>query len=261
LVPDCYAAEFDDTTGDFAIVLQDMVEYRCGDQVVGCDAVDAEHALDALVLLHSKWWDSPRTSRPSWLPSISDEPFRSAMIGAAEAGWPTALDRFGHLVPPQLRDAMPRFVAALPAMYDTMGSGFQTFAHTDFRLDNLLFATDPGQQPVVVLDWSSVFSSRGTQDVAFLLSQNMTTEARRASEHDLIAHYHDGLCSNGVRDYSLAQCWEEYRFAVLFDLLYAIVIGGTLDVSNERATAFVSALVERCVAAITDLEVLPLLPS
>jgi aminoglycoside phosphotransferase (APT) family kinase protein len=241
--------------------LQDLVDYRCGDQVVGCDAVDAQLALDALVRLHSTWWDCPPATRPTWVPSIVDEPFRSALIGAAKGSWRTALDRFGHLVPLPLRKTMPRFVKALPAMYDTMGSGHQTLAHTDFRLDNLLFATTPAQQPIVVLDWSSVFASRGAHDVAFLLSQNVTTETRRSSEHDLIAYYHDGLCRNGVADYTLAECWDEYRFAVLFDLLYAIVIGGALDVSNERATAFVSALVERCATAITDLELVALMPS
>jgi aminoglycoside/choline kinase family phosphotransferase len=256
LVPRCHAALHDATTGDFIIVLEDLADYRCGDQVVGCGVDDARAALDALAMVHARFWHASATSVPDWVPKVTQDPFRRSLIEATAASWPRAVELFGHLMASQVRDAIPDFIDALPAMFAHMGTGPQTLAHTDFRLDNLMFSTRAGRSPVVILDWSSAMVSKGTHDVAFLLSQNVHSELRRAHETELVAHYHRRLCAHGVTDYSAPQCWEDYRSTVLFELFYALVIGGALDVSDARATAFVSALVTRCATTIVDLDLL-----
>ena len=47
-----------------------------------------------------------------------------------------------------------------------------------------------------------------------------------------------------MADYSNEQFDEDYELAVLFNFVYAIVIASALDISNERATAFVGKLAE-----------------
>jgi hypothetical protein len=259
MVPDCYFAQID-PDGDYLIVLEDLVGYRCGDQVVGCGPEDARVALTALAHFHSEWWGRGRNEIPGWVPRITDDTYSPALIEAAATCWPTTLERFGHLVPDALRSRIPDFVEALPQMHAWMGSGSQTLAHTDFRLDNLLFGDSHPDRPIVVLDWSSVQICKGMHDVAFLLSQNLTTEHRRATEQDLITFYHDSLVKRGVTGYSREECWQDYRAASMFELMYALVIGGALDVSDPRANAFVSALIDRCANTITDLGLLELIP-
>jgi len=260
MVPGCHFAEID-PTGGYLVVLEDLAGYRCGDQVAGCGPRDAREALRTLARFHGSFWGRPIDQMPAWVPLVTDDTFSPALVDTTAACWPTTVERFGHLLPDALRTAIPDFVEALPGLFAWMGLGPQTLAHTDFRLDNLLFSDDHPERPLVVLDWSSVQVSKGVHDVAFLLSQNLTTQDRRTGERDLIAYYHRSLLEHGVDGYTLDECWRDYRRASLFELMYALVIGGALDVSEPRANAFVSALVQRCAATITDLDLLDLLAS
>jgi hypothetical protein len=96
--------------------------------------------------------------------------------------------------------------------------------------------------------------------MAYLLSQNLTIEERRAHEEELLQHYYDKLVSLGVTDYSLEECWKAYKVAALYLFCYAVVIAGTLDPSNERGKAFMEQLVSRSSAMLMDHDLLSLLP-
>jgi len=47
---------------------------------------------------------------------------------------------------------------------------------------------------------------------------------------------------------------------VLYCLVYPVIAGGTLDLSNERGVSLVSAMLERSLMAIDDLNCGELLP-
>ena len=105
-------------------------------------------------------------------------------------------------------------------------------------------------------------SSRGAGafDLAYFLSGNVSTEVRRSIEMDLLKHYTDILRENGVREYGLEPCLEDYRFGVLFCLLYSVIVIGTLDPTNARGVAVFHANFERVAAAITDLDAGAMMP-
>jgi hypothetical protein len=77
---------------------------------------------------------------------------------------------------------------------------------------------------------------------------------------DLLKHYTDILRENGVREYGLEQCREDYRFGVLFCLLYSVIVIGTLDPTNERGVAVFHANFDRVAAAINDLDAGAMMP-
>lgn len=91
-------------------------------------------------------------------------------------------------------------------------------------------------------------------------SQNVDLEDRRAHEEEIIAHYHRGLLAHGVKDYTLEQCWADYRLAVLHLFAYAVLIAGTLDPSNDRGAAFMRQTLHRSSSAVMDHDLLPLIP-
>jgi hypothetical protein len=62
-----------------------------------------------------------------------------------------------------------------------------------------------------------------------------------------------------VKGYTADQAWDDYKRAVLYLWVYVAVISGTLDPSNERGKAFMSAMVSRSNAAIRDLNLMSLL--
>ena len=101
--------------------------------------------------------------------------------------------------------------------------------------------------------------SSATHDVAYLLTQNLTIEDRRTYEDELLHHYHDRLVAEGVTNYSFERFEADYDLAALYLFVYAVVIAGTLDPSNERGMAFMAKLVERACTAIVDRDLLRLL--
>jgi hypothetical protein len=58
----------------------------------------------------------------------------------------------------------------------------------------------------------------------------------------------------GVRGYGIEQCMRDYRNAVMFCWVYAVILIGSLDMGNERGLALFNALLERNSAAIMDLK-------
>ena len=258
-IPAVYGVDIDVASGEFILLMEDLGAYRTGDQVAGCGPDDAKLVLDAAAPLHAAFWG--RTDDPllAFAPRIDGDMQREGMSGGCIAGWETCMERFGHVVPAAIHEARERYTAAIHDLHRRMGAAPQTLVHGDLRLDNVMFGSGAEQRPAVVLDWQGVIVSCAAQDVAYLLTQNLTTEDRRTHEHDLLGHYHARLVDEGVTGYPFEQFEADYHLAALYLFVYAVVIGGTLDPSNERGMAFMSQLIERACAAIVDHDLLSLI--
>ncbi len=252
--PKCYAAEVDPESGDCVLLLQDLSDMRTGDQVAGCDAETAKQIIDAVVPLHAKYWGHPEDLTVKSVPRIDSEGQSAGITAGCEAGWDPCMTNFGHVVADEIKASRDRFLPAVPEIHHMIGRRVQTIIHGDVRLDNLMFDTSH----IVLLDWALSIST-GLQDVAYLLSQNVTLDERRAHETELLEHYQRRLAEHGV-EYPLDKCWEDYRVGVLYMFCYAVVIVGTLDPANERGAAFMEKLVERASATMMDHDILSMLP-
>jgi aminoglycoside phosphotransferase (APT) family kinase protein len=261
-VPHAYYAAYAPETIDYAILMEDFEGYCTGDQVVGADIDQARCAVEALARFHALYWN--RTDDPAldWVPSTDSELVRESMIAGCIGGWDKMVDLFADLLPEQLKQAKSAYLSRLPAMYASMVEGHQTLAHTDYRADNLLFGAQPGHQPIVILDWSAVAKSKGVQDLAYFLTQNLSDHCRGNHEAELHALYYETLVKEGVDGYSFEEFDRDYEMGVLFNFVYAIVIASALDISNERATAFVGKLASRSAECIVERNLLEtLLPT
>jgi hypothetical protein len=257
--PRCYGAEIDPVTGDAVLLLEDLRGYTTGDQVTGCSAAEAMTILDAVVGLHARFWDRTHDPVLASVPSV-DDPFQyEGIAGGVAAGWDPCMTQFGDVVPKEIMLIRDQLIAAVPELHRMMARRRQTVIHGDVRLDNMMFGCQAGHRDVVLLDWTLIRTS-GLHDVAYLVSQNVRIDERRAHEERILEHYHGRLAELGVLDYSLEQCWDDYRLAVLHLFAYAIVIAGTLDPSNERGAAFMRELVARASTTVMDHDLLSLLP-
>lgn len=252
--PRCYAAEVEPESGDCILLLEDLSAMRTGDQAAGCTAAEAREILDAVVPLHAKYWGHPEDLAVKSVPRIDGEAQIVGITAGCEAGWDPCMANFGHVVADEIKASRDRFLAAVPEIHRMIGRRVQTIIHGDLRLDNMMF----DESKIVLLDWALSIST-GLQDVAYLVSQNVTIDERRAHESELIEHYLRRLKAHGV-DHSAEQCWEDYRTGVLYMFCYAVVIAGTLDPANERGAAFMEKLVERSSATMMDHDILSLLP-
>lgn len=255
--PHCYAAEVEPTSGDCVLLLEDLSGLRTGDQVSGCDAATAARILDTVIPLHARYWGHPEDLTVESVPRIDSEGQSAGITAGCAAGWDPCMAMFGHVIADEIKAAKDRFLPAVPEIHRMVGRRVQTLVHGDVRLDNLMFDDATGR--VVLLDWALSIST-GLQDVGYLLSQNVTTDERRAHEDELIEHYRAGLAAHGI-DHPRQQTWEDYRVGVLYTFCYAVVIAGTLDPANARGASFMEQLVARASATVMDHEILALLPS
>lgn len=257
--PRCYYSAMDTEADEYVLLLEDLAPARVGDQVVGCSRQEAELAIRELAKFHATWWDSPRLAEIDWMPYAND-PVNKSVEETYQDAWGPFVKRFGDRVPKSLLQTAERLGHRAGSMLDQLAEPPRTIIHGDYRTDNLFFATPEGGDPLAVIDWQISSRGRGAYDVAYLMSQSVQLEERRAREMEIVRAYHRILVENKVRGYDFDQLLHDYRLATLYCLVYPVIVGGTLDLSNERGLALATAMLDRSVAAIVDLDAGELLP-
>ena len=257
--PDCYFNSFNKETGAFVLLLEDLTNFRVGDQVAGCSAEDADLALRALAKFHAAWWESPRLAELDWMPLTNDTVIAQTAQQAYNDAWGPVLEAFGALIPPVMRELGERFGKHVVDLMNELAVPPRTISHGDYRLDNLFFPTD-GSEKLTVIDWQISSRGRGVFDVAYFLSGTLQPEERKAKEMELLKTYHQVLTENGVQGYDFDQCFQDYRASTLFSFLYSVIAIGSLDLANERGQALFTNNLTRNIAAISDLNAGELLP-
>ena len=254
-----YAAEFDDATGDYVLLIEDQCDRRSADQNVGCAVADAESAVDALALHHARFWDSDFAQIP-WVKRYTEPPYPQVLQGMFMQSWPIAVEALGGAMPDSIRAFGERFPELIPWFLSEASQPPHTLCHGDFRLDNLFFAEEPGQAPVTVLDWQICFRGNGAYDLAYFVSQSLSTEDRRGSEKSLIDQYLGVLKANTI-DVDREQFEKAYARTVAYCFIYSVAAAGQIEVTNERHLALLHMMFDRSVAAILDWDALAALPS
>jgi aminoglycoside phosphotransferase (APT) family kinase protein len=126
--------------------------------------------------------------------------------------------------------------------------------HSDYRLDNMLFAAGRADRPLTVVDWQTVQLGVGPSDVAYFLGSAFEPELRRSCERDLLLRYHRALVEDyGVSGYPFDQCWHDYvrsSYASLLMAVYASMMVGRTD----RGDAMFMAMANRSAQMAADLD-------
>jgi aminoglycoside/choline kinase family phosphotransferase len=244
---------------DFVIVLEDLSDYRIGDQVVGATLEETGYAIDELAKLHASFWGKVDSSDYDWLPLAANSQNARNLHQGSGAGWDPTVNIFGDHIPQWMRDAKDAYLAAVPRLQKRLDQGPRTLVHGDFRMDNLFFGQAPEHHKMTFLDWQGPLRGRGMHDVAYLMSQSTQTDTRRLNEQALVQRYCDGLRAEGIDGYEFDEAFEDYRHGVLYAWVYATLIAGTLDAENERGNAWMTQMITRNIDAIEDLNCLSLL--
>ena len=253
-VPTMHFGAADPKSGDFVMLMEDLAPARLGDQLAGCSAEDARSAVGALARCHALWWRNPQLEAFAWLPATND-PINHFAQFAYQGCWEPFVQFVGDKMTPALRRTGEALATNVIRMLDGFVERPNTLVHGDYRADNLFFGgAGQGAPALAAVDWQVTSRGAGAFDLAYFLSGNVSTEVRRSIEMDLLKHYTDILRENDVREYGLEPCLEDYRFGVLFCLLYSVIVIGTLDPTNARGVAVFHANFERVAAAITDLD-------
>ena len=249
-IPQVYLAAIDSGTADFVIVMQDLCNMSLVDQTLGMNARQASAAVKAIAGVHAVWWNRADSADLAWIPSIIGE--RVAFVDQLLVQiLPVFKDAFAEFLPPGGVELYDAFAGNYLKINTSLADRAPwTIAHLDYRVDNMLF---DGDDDVTIIDWQGIGRGPGVYDLAYVLGGSLTPEVRREHEKSLVQDYHRQLSDLGIRDYDLDALWNDYGHAQLMGgLATSMVIGGGMDLSNERGRRLVATMASRHAMAALD---------
>lgn len=252
-VPHCYHVDIANDGADFVMVMDDLAPAVQGDQITGCSAAEATLAVEALAGLHG-----PRWCDPAWLDFSgttmprADADIARGMGDVARFAADTTLERLGGRMSEADRRTIDEAVSSVPSWLLLEPERY-ALVHGDYRLDNLLF--DPERTRVTVVDWQTLTVGLPARDLAYFIGTSFVEAHRAAAERDLVTVYHRALCGHGVVDYSVEECWDDYRIGML-QIPLLTMLGFAFSSATERGDEMVLAMLARGCAAIRELDTL-----
>ncbi len=242
--------EWDENSDDFVLLMHDVVGRTVYDQTVGCPPDVAEVAVRALARHHAAFAESPLFDQPehAWLPFGADAPIPEGVAQGVAEAWDPFVERFAADIPDDLLAIGQAFPANARSLLEQPDGHPTTLAHGDYRLDNLFFGADDS---VLALDWQIAAKAPCGYDLAYFITQSMTTEDRRAHEDKLIAAYLEELAAAGL-EHDPDRLMLEYRRTTMFCIAYPIQGGGTAELVNDRAYELMRDMANRALQAIRD---------
>jgi hypothetical protein len=255
-VPKAYHADCGPDGLPFVLLIEEITDAYCPDQVKGLTLHEAERILETVAVLHAEFWETPQLYQLDWLPPMNN-PLYKAGKAMAEAQWPGFVAHYGDRVGGEMLDVLERACQLYPDMLDWwVQQGHQTFTHTDCRAENYLFGGSAGADTITMIDFQLSTRHVGAWDVCNLLAASVTPEMRRENETHLIEHYYKRLSELAgdkpeFKGYSLDRLWYDYRAALLQQGV-AQVITSNLQGGNERGNELLENLHMRPILAGID---------
>ena len=256
-VPEVYLAQVLPGQADFVIVMEDLTAATLVSQTDGMSREQALAAVRVLASIHAVWWGDVQQPALEWIPTMN-----GPRIEFVDQFLPTVMPAFVNGFQDKLPEGGLEIFQTFVGNYQKINRVLTerspwTLVHQDFRVENLLF--DPADRAKVsVIDWQGIGRGPGAYDLAYLLGGSMAADVRRAHEDELLAAYHQQLLDEGIPQagsdaYSLEQCTEDYALAQLMGgLATSILVGGAMDLSNERGVALATTMARRHVNAALD---------
>lgn len=255
-LPHCHHGEWDETTGDFVLVLEDMAPAQQGNQVTGCTPEMALAAVDELAKLHAPRWDDPTLDELDWLGRRTSTEDVNGVVGLWAIFLPGFLAAYtAHLDGPQL-ELLDAFG---PQLEPWMGerTGPKAVTHGDYRLDNLLFGDGTSAPTVTAVDWQTPGHGPPVADLAYFCGAGLLPQERRTHDQVLVDTYASSLARRGV-DVDRAWLWEQYRREAFGGVVMAVIASQVVG-ESERSEAMFAAMATRHLQHALDLDSLSLI--
>lgn len=255
-LPYCHHGDWDEATGDFILVLEDMAPAEQGNQITGCTPEMALAAVDELAGLHAPRWDDPTLGELDWLGSRSSAEDVNGVVGLWAMFLPGFLETYtAHLDQPQL-DLLNAFGPRLEAWMGER-TGPKSVTHGDYRLDNLLFGDGSSAPTVTAVDWQTPGHGPPVADLAYFCGAGLLPHERRTHDRSLVEAYAAALARRGV-DADGAWLWEQYRREAFGGVVMAVIASQVVG-ESERSEAMFAAMATRHLQHALDLDSLDLI--
>lgn len=224
----CYDAVYSNDTGASHVLLADVSETHTQTHAPLPPSLrDCELAIDSIAHLHAHFWEHPRfvKGRGRRTNVQAFETIRTILVSDVAA--------FAEF----LGDRLP---AARLAIYERILAGSMqpwrrminpeglTVSHGDAHWWNFLYPRDDNDAVAdadgraLIFDWHLWHVDIPLKDLAYMIAFNWYPERRAQLEQPLVRRYHAALVERGVRNFSWADCWHDYRQAVIRELFVPV---------------------------------------
>lgn len=255
-LPRIYHSEISGDGTGFVLLMADQAPAVQGDQLRGCDAVEARLAVEALAGLHGpRWCDTGWLSLEGVTMPKPDADIARGMGEIAQYALETTLSSLGDRVGQEDRATLAESIQLIERWLNLHPDRF-SLLHSDFRLDNLLFA--PDRTSVTVVDWQTIAIGLPARDLAYFLGTGLDSALREETEHDLVEAYHRRLLDHGVDGYPAAECWADYRVGML-QIPMLTTFGYAFAAMTDRGDEMALTMLGRGCRAIRRLGTLELI--
>jgi aminoglycoside/choline kinase family phosphotransferase len=247
--PRAHAAQMAADSTDFVLVLEDLRSWENGDHYAGLPLVRARACIAQLTGLHA--WSTQNEAIADAFPSLDSPIARQVFPALFAEGWQVYREHARTPVPPAIARHAERFGERAAVALEALAER-RMLIHGDIRADNLFFAGDA----IAIVDFQLAARATGIVDVAYLVSQGLTTQERGGHDEQLVREYLELLAQNGVTDYGFGEAWRHYRLAVAFFLVFPVVAIRGWDALPERSRELCLRLIERSIATIKEIDAL-----
>ena len=240
------------------LLLEDMGPARQGDQVAGCDLVDARAAIRQAAAIHGPSWRRSELLKAEWLapkPGIAET--LATLYPPAQQVF---RERYARVLEPELMAVCEGLAALAPRWFgrevETLG-----IVHGDFRLDNILFDIRGGAESIAVLDWQTASAGNPLVDIGYFMGCGIGDSLRRAQGDELLALYRTEMANYGVK-FQDSQFDRDYRLGVLHGVATAVFSAAHVERTVRGDANFLSmargagalALAVDSLGALKDLQ-------
>lgn len=226
----CYDAKFNENTGRSHILLNDIskthfqTEYPIPPTYINC-----ERHIEGLAKFHGLWWDDKRLEdfKRGDPKNVNDE----QNVKDQEKIVQNFLDFIGDRISKKRRKILNNSnELAVRKLNEWYKEGFNikkgknlTLCHGDAHAWNAFYPKDSIDGKFYLYDWQLVGVFNGTLDLAYFMGVHWSPQRRKRLEKVLLQKYHKILEESGIANYSLKDCYNDYRTSIVL-LIYGIVV-------------------------------------
>ena len=235
----------------YALLIEDLSEYRMGDQAKGCSDEDVKNVICTMAQMHAQFWDSKELAEMTW---ISPYAVVSRMM---QMRYLQSVGRFvseegGNLTQDQ-RDMLNWLKVNGIALTERFGEESATLLHGDCRLDNICF--DDKANQVVVFDWQTMQAGPGAADLAYFISATLSEEDGEDRVNALIEYYLEALNLHGITLNPKQLRWQyEAGMLLILHRLLPAIYDGNMDLNAERGLPLMKAWLMRILKRLTSID-------
>jgi hypothetical protein len=251
MLPRVHLAAFDPGREAMTILLDDLSDTH-GPPVERADVLalnglpsqtHLDQIIDVLAAFHAAFWEDPRlgedaaTGDDGWpgpLALSGNFTSRKAFLGQAGrmAGWWRDLRERDDAPPSEVVSLYDRAAAGLPSLWERYfaprfaSKENLTLIHGDCYFSQFVCPSDPQVDRTHLIDFETVSTSLGADDLVFLMATFWTPEQRAKDDREMrcLQRYHAGLGAGGVdiRRYPFEQLLEDYRLMLIWRIFHPV---------------------------------------